>query len=331
MNINLLIDAIVRQTVVLIAQLATASGSRAPLAHVAGQVFLDLTRELTAQGLGQKIIADMFGLALRTYHRRVRELSESTTERGRTLWEAVLGYVRQRGGVVGRVEVLERFARDDDAVVRAVLGDLVESGLIFQTGRGDSARYRAASEDELRQDDGAAAEGLSAMVLVAIHRFGPLDASGLRELVHLPADGLEAVIERLVSDGQVERVASSGGEVLRADRCVIPLAAPHGWEAAVYDHFQALVTAIGAKLRGGGTRSLPDDTVGGSTYHFDLPLGHPRSDEILGLLGEVRRRATELRERLDAEAAPGPVRRVVFYVGQSVLEMELGADDEGGA
>lgn len=66
MNVNLLIDAIVRQTTVLIAQVATAAGIRAPLSHMANQVFLDLVRELKEQGLGNKVIADMFGLALST-------------------------------------------------------------------------------------------------------------------------------------------------------------------------------------------------------------------------------------------------------------------------
>src|SRR5262245_23099637 len=41
MTVELLIQAIVRQTTILIAQLATAGGTRAPLAHVAHQVFLD--------------------------------------------------------------------------------------------------------------------------------------------------------------------------------------------------------------------------------------------------------------------------------------------------
>lgn len=42
MNVTLLIGAIVRQTMVLIAELATAGGVRAPLAHVADKVFVDL-------------------------------------------------------------------------------------------------------------------------------------------------------------------------------------------------------------------------------------------------------------------------------------------------
>ena len=67
MNVNLLIDALVRQTTVLIAQLATAAGARAQLAHTANQVFMDLVRELKEQGLGNKVIADMFGLSPVSY------------------------------------------------------------------------------------------------------------------------------------------------------------------------------------------------------------------------------------------------------------------------
>jgi hypothetical protein len=103
MDVTVLIDAVVRQTTVLIAQLATAAGGRAPLAHTANQVFVDLVRELKEQGLGNKVIADMFGLALRTYHGKVRRLSESTTVRGKSLWEATLEFVQEKEtGRVGR-------------------------------------------------------------------------------------------------------------------------------------------------------------------------------------------------------------------------------------
>lgn len=39
MDIKLLTDAIIRQTTVLIAQLSTNAGIRAPLAHLADEVF----------------------------------------------------------------------------------------------------------------------------------------------------------------------------------------------------------------------------------------------------------------------------------------------------
>ena len=82
MNVNVLIDSIVRQVTVLIAQLATSGGVRAPLAHVANQVFLDLANELESQGVSRKVSADMFGMALRAYIRKVRRLSESESYQG---------------------------------------------------------------------------------------------------------------------------------------------------------------------------------------------------------------------------------------------------------
>jgi hypothetical protein len=109
---------IVRQTTVLVAQLATAAGGRAPLAHVAGQVFVELVRELEAQRLGNKVIADMFGLTLGTYHDRVPRASESVTDRGSSLWEAVLRYVRQRQ-MLSRGELLHHFRVNDEPACAA--------------------------------------------------------------------------------------------------------------------------------------------------------------------------------------------------------------------
>lgn len=73
MNTQILIDNIVRQATVLIAKLA-ASSVRAPLAHIANQVFLELANELSAQGISRKVSADMFGMALRSYRRRVQRI-----------------------------------------------------------------------------------------------------------------------------------------------------------------------------------------------------------------------------------------------------------------
>ena len=70
----------------------------------------------------------MFGMALRTYHDRVARLAESQSESGRSLWDAVLAHVQQHGTSCAR-DVLRRFSRDGDAMVRGVLRDLVSSGL----------------------------------------------------------------------------------------------------------------------------------------------------------------------------------------------------------
>ena len=75
MHIKMLIDSIMQQTTVLIGQLSTAAGVRAPLARIADQVFVDLARELESQGVGRRVAADMFGMALRSYQKKLRRLT----------------------------------------------------------------------------------------------------------------------------------------------------------------------------------------------------------------------------------------------------------------
>ena len=148
MNIRLLIDSIMQQTTVLIGQLSTAAGVRAPLARVADQVFLDLARELDTQGVAQRVAADMFGLALRSYQKKIRRLTESASVPDRTLWQAVLEHVGEKQRA-RRSDVLARFRADGDREVGAVLNDLVGSGLIYQTGHGAEALYGVTSEADL--------------------------------------------------------------------------------------------------------------------------------------------------------------------------------------
>src|ERR1044071_8121554 len=112
---------------VFAAQLATAGGARAPLASLANRIFLDLASELRHQGLTHSVIADMFGITLRTYHRRLRELEQSQSVEGSTVWEAVLSFLRENEPV-SAARVHQRFALDDQDVVAGVLSDLVSSG-----------------------------------------------------------------------------------------------------------------------------------------------------------------------------------------------------------
>ena len=170
MDAKLLIDAIVRQTTVLIAQLSTSAGIRAPLAHVADQVFLDLASEIEAQGVARKVAADMFGLALRSYQKKVQRLTESATVRERTLWEAVLGHLSEQGSVT-REQLFTRFRRDPEQDVAAVLVDLISQGLVYSTGKGKNTVYGASSEaDRGRVAENARAETVTSMVWLALYR-----------------------------------------------------------------------------------------------------------------------------------------------------------------
>jgi hypothetical protein len=289
-------------------------------------VFSELARELKQQGLSTKVVADMFGMALRTYQSRVAQLS-ATRVGGGSLWEAVHAHIQEQG-TLGRAELLRRFARDDGVVVRGVLRDLVDSGLVEQEGRGDATRYRCRPLDAglPAADDSAL---LGRMVLVTVHRHGPATAVELAAHLSAPdAAELMPALEALEAQGLITKDAGPAGAVYGCERCIIPLGSAHGWEAAVFDHYQAMVTALVTKLRSGQRRAERSDVIGGSTFVFDLHEGHPLEDEVLGFLEEMRTRGLELRAKLDALAAregrPDGAKplRVISYVGQTVAEQD---------
>ena len=327
MNVTILVDAIVRQTTVLIAQLATGTGRRATLAHTANQIFASLVRELRTQGVSNKGIADMFGLSLRTFHNRVSRLSESKTERGHSLWEALYTHIEKRGPVT-RAEVLQRFSADDDTLVRGVLRELVESGLVFRSGAGDSTFFRVARPDEYPQADAAEKlERLASMLWVAVKRYGPVTRDALAEIVPAREREMDDALARLIADGRIEAQQENGEPAYVTQEFLIPVGSSVGWEAAVFDHYQALVTTITTKLRLSGRHSAPDDWVGGSTYSIELTREHALFEEVVGFLRSTRERAVALRRRVEElkrqlPEQSGTALNVIIYVGQTVVGLE---------
>lgn len=331
MNVQVLIDSLVRQVTVLIAQLATSGGIRAPVAHLANQVFLELAKELEAQGVSRKVSADMFGMALRAYIRKVRRLSEAQSERGHTLWQAVLEFIRAEQ-LVGRTRVLQRFELDGELQVTAVLHDLTESGVVFCSGSGQNAAYRAASDEEvgrLWQLSGDA--GLEELAWVLVYRNGPLTTQELAELLSRREGEIQEVVQRLIDARRVRRTAEGR---LAAEDFVIRLGSAVGWEAAVFDHVQAMVQTICQRLRQTSFDTEVREHVGGSTYSFDVWPGHPLEREVKAQLAEIRERCGALRQRVDAyngeQGRRNEYQQVITYVGQCVLERdrEEGASED---
>lgn len=323
MNGQLLIDALVQQVTVLIAQLATSGGLRAPVAQIANQVFVQLAHELEAQGVSRKVSADMFGMALRAYQRKLRRLAEGATDPGATLWRSALEFIRSRS-LVTRLQLTERFARDEERQLLAVLHDLIESGLVFRSGSGARAVYRAASEVEQAELTRFASEqGLEEWLWLLVYRDGPLPEAELAARVACPGETLAAALERLVAEGRVQR---GGDGRLSAQEFLVPLGSARGWEAAVLDHLKAVVQTICQRLQRLES-GLPDEgQIGGSTYGFDIWPGHPCEAEVLGLLRSFRERAGELRARVEAHnrsaGLPREITEVVSYMGQAVRERE---------
>lgn len=318
MDVRVLIHGIVRQTTVFIAQLATTGGVRAPLAELANQVFLDLTSELEAQGVSRKVSADMFGMALRTYQKKLQRLSESSTVSGRSLWEAVLEYL-ESNPVATRSDVLRRFHRDDDVLVRGILRDLVETGLVSSTGNSARAVYRVTSHEE-RAALMKNGEGLEEYLWLLVYRDGPLTPEQLTKASGLPLDQLSDPMNRLANEQRVRWV----DDRWTAFGFSLPLGSEHGWEAAMFDHYQALVRTLCARLASLSEKATLTDRTGGSTYTVKVWPGHPMEAEATGLLRSVREQLTALRTRVNEynrdHSGPTTRRSVLFYFGQCTTD-----------
>ncbi|HVY31901.1 MAG TPA: hypothetical protein VHB79_35445 [Polyangiaceae bacterium] len=323
METKLLIDSILRQTTVLVAQLSTAAGIRAPLAHIADQVFLDLSKELESQGVSRKVVADMFGLVLRGYQKKVQRLTESQTSSGQTLWLALHEYLQKHGSIT-RKRLFQVFERDDPNSVGAVLNDLVSSGLAYKTGTGDNSVYGVTqAQDHALLNQEYNLETASLLAWLMIYENPDSTRDSLVASTRLERATVDAAVQLLLEQGRVHEQQG----MLTADTLSIPVGAQQGWEAAVFDHFQAVCTAIAMKLRRGAKQSKTNDVVGGSTLAFDVHPAHPLRDEVYGSLERVRAQMNELWEKVVAYDQEHPVpdgqkQRVTFYFGQSVIEDE---------
>jgi hypothetical protein len=321
MDVKLLIDDIVRQTTVLIAQLSTAAGARAPLAHVANQVFVALAKELESQGVGKKVVADMFGLALRSYQLKMQRLTEQPKGQ-RSLWQKV--YRQLRGGTRVRHELYAALAPADTDDVAAVLHDLVESGLAFASGRGAATVFGLTSDtDRARLLD--ADRELSIVNLIwQMVATGRVESRADLDALGLDRERVEPAVAVLLSDG---RVTEHDGE-LSAETFFIPVGAVQGWEAAVSDHFRALATAVAAKLSPDPTRN--DEQVGGATLRFTVHPDHPFEQEVYGLLARWREEMgtlwRQVAEHNKLHPPPENSPMVTFYFGQCVTAQPLNGE-----
>lgn len=331
MNIAVLIDAIVRQTSLLVAQLAVAGG-RPSLAHTPNQIFIEVVRELKRQGVGNKVIADMFGMALRTYHDRVKRLEQEARYGGCSLWEAVLRYIGEVG-TVSQTDLLLRFRNEDALTLRGVIKDLVDSGRVAKTGRGSNVAFRWADELSPASSETMSPEDrrVANLVWVTVNRLGECTFAQVCEQVPSHEAILHRALELLVAEGKLRLIVDESVIRYVTVECVIGSKDPFGWEAAMYDHYQAMVQALCSRL----ARTSTDDQVaargGGSTYTYVVSEQHPLREEVAGFLNEVRRQAEDLRRRVadhnqrHPEAVQNPV-RVTAYVGQSATVARLDSE-----
>lgn len=332
MNTSFLIDSIVRQTTILLAQLATTHGSRAPVAHLANQIFLELAEELERQGVSRKVSADMFGMALRAYQRKVQRLRETAGERGTSLWEAILAFVTEKGSVT-EIRLLEEFPAEV-AVMRGVLHDLCTGGLLVRQDTRRGVVFRVSEPEDNKAAEERERRARKVLIRAIIFSKGPVARPQLEALCNVPADALDEDLRELIENHEV--LVSGSAETTftyHAPKLEVLFGQAEGWEAAVFDHYLAACSTITAKLRERSEPPRRDHVIGGSTYHFDIWDGHPLETEVRQTLSRLRETLSELRSRVetfnDEVGLPAQHERVTSYVGQVSREIDLDAGKGG--
>jgi hypothetical protein len=321
-NVQLLIEELVRQTTVLIAHLSTAAGVRAPLSQIADQVFLELARELETQGVRQKVIADMFGLALRSYQTKVQRVTETLSNTDTSLWQEVYESLGKSARTRAELELEQRPATPKQ--VAAVVQDMVQSGLAYSSGRGPDTLFGLVPKEERERIDARQLQQTRRDMCWYFIARGSTTRDSLANHLRVELTELEPILKDLIEDGVVE----DGAQGLRAQPLSIGLNSEQGWETAVLDHFRAVTTALGAKVSRPIARS--DDATGGGTRSFIVHPSHPHFRAVRNLLQETRARSSEMWAAVNDYnariAPPEDAERITFYFGQHSL---LETSDEG--
>jgi len=211
-----------------------------------------------------------------------------------------------------------------------LLSDLLRNGLVYKTGAGRRALYGATREQEYKKlVEAENLESAAAIAWLLIHRHPGLKAADLAVGLSLSLEVAERALQALLEQGRI----SGDGAGYRTDVVTIPVGESSGWEAAVFDHYQAMVTAIGKKVT--QPRSAQGDVVGGATLAFDVHDQHPHKERVYGLLAQVRAQVNELWNEVRAHNQEHPVadehkHRVSFYFGQAVTPLKMEADQAAG-
>lgn len=321
LQVERLIQEIIQQVSVLIVKLATAGGTRAPLDRLGDHLFVELARELKRQGVSTKVSADMFGLSLRTYQRKLLRLKKSPSRRGGALREAVLQLVGA-SGPLKRADILSRFTNDSARLVKAVLRDLAQTRQLLTSGRGQETCFVLPPQESPRSAP-ARAERVEERLEALLVRRGLLTAAELAGALAAERAEIEAVLSRLSAAGRVQAVPAEGASAYRATTFELALDPASGFEAALREHFSALVSTAVARLSS-GCPATPDERAGASTYALDVWQGHPLEHEVFDTLRRVRATLSDLRARVMASSRNPPLSsrrtRALIYVGQALAD-----------
>jgi hypothetical protein len=107
---------------------------------------------------------------------------------------------------------------------------------------------------------------------------------------------------------------------------LLPVDAAAGWEAAMFDHYQAVVQTLCQRLRASAEEDA-SSLAGGSTYRLNVWPGHPLEEAVKSALSNFREQTTALREQVQDynrdHGLPAQYEQVCIYGGQSITAQDL--------
>ncbi len=330
-----LVERLVPRVAELFATLASQDPLKMSFADVAGKTLLDMVEVMQRDGISQEAIAAALGMTIGGFRTKLKKLRETYREselpspsgrRPRTLLEQVYAFIDERYTPAKKDvtfdAIVDHFPGVQVETLRGVLKFLVDYELLEDLGRGRKRRYRIAARP-LTPDSGLPE------VSMLLFREGPMTLSALATRTGRTEASCRKLLGALKTDGSLHVGTNADEEeTYRVYDYHIPLGMTAGYEIAILDHISAVIAAVCKKVRLGRHEAQMADLHGGTTFSFDVPIGHPLEAEIAGFLAASRAKMEDWFARSRAVerdvGVPGPDdarRRITIYTGQMVEDL----------
>lgn len=322
MSEKVLFRALVSQSARLIARVITLTNARPNLAHLHEDFFYELSKHLQTYGVPRRVAADMFGLAMRSYLRRIRKYSNDLDYREHqlSLWQIVYETISEKPGIQ-RQSLLDSFSFSQYDSVCSVLRHLCEVGLVVENKTNGHKCYNACRNNLTKISVDEVAQYIWAMVFMHGETTYPY-SSLLREAGPLFGEDLvSSALNVLVEDGYIVQVDENGPSYSTVKN---NLEQPFGWLVAVTIHIDSIFEAIVTKLSLLHEESQHQIDVRGGTWTFRLHHNHPFKKRIESLFDSYEKQIKELfvlvRTHNDSIATQHDDEefQIDFYMGQGV-------------
>lgn len=318
---NLLIRTLFELTAQMSVDVIHASGARPDLKHIMDEVFMTFAEQFHEIGLPRSVAADMFGLVVRSYLKRIQNYEENRGEVSQPLWKRILLLIAEEPNI-DLETLLSRFPVGYVKSVKTSLNDLCDQGVLVETRRRKVVRYTIGLDTQVEEDK---YEQVKQFVwLLIFNAKQPLTHEKISQTLHPVYSGelIEQCLGDLIAEGRVAQNQSTTPSSYVNNGQETP--PPFGWESAVYMHLHAVFNALMLKLNmmiHDDAPNVPGHYIGGSTWTFRLWEGHPMEDEVLNTLSQQREAMQVLFERSKTHEEPEDQEQIYqcdLYVGQGL-------------